>query len=292
MRGGLAIENMAHRAELDIALNTCDLGRPDLMGEIYYVGSTPIKLLTPKELGPYLRYSVDADIIATREKVENVAKRCGLTVEEQHLILHHLVRYGTMGEPTTINIESPLTEIKLSGGKGSMDFLGKVDIFTEGTGVGVIPVDKRLMEPFQTVTVQGRKMNITSLSYLIATQVNAVACVEKRIRGVVYPIAIEYLNDPKNLKDEILPVAMSIIEKGEEKATAIASSVPEPYRRDYEKYPEQMRKWGRYVGTNLQSYVRGAAKKVGIVDEGQREELLMMLVGSLRSYGDGRLEVA
>ena len=53
-----------------------------------------------------------------------------------------------------------------------------------------------------------------------------------------------------------------------------------------------MRKWGRYVGTNLQSYVRGAAKKVGIVDEGQREELLMMLVGSLRSYGDGRLEVA
>jgi hypothetical protein len=291
MSGTMAIEHRPHLPELDRVLKICDINEACGLKRPIVIGSTPIKLALPKEFGPYMRVTYDLDIVARNpDDLDVIAKKYGLKVEQRHIILRHVVKCGSFGEPTTLDVEAPLTELKLFGGADQMRlFWNQVDFFTKDTGIGLIPVEKRLMEPFKTMVVQGREVNAPSLSYLAATQLNPQAWTADRMKRLLYPLSFAYYEDPVSFKGEVLPRFLDIVREGEKKAKAIAHMVPKKYRNDFENYSEQMKKQGRLLETNLKSEFR-VAKRIGM-DEEQKNEFIKVLAGSFKSYSAGECTV-
>ncbi len=291
MRGTLAIETRPHLPELNRVLTMCEINEKCGLKRPIVIGSTPIKLGLSEEFGPYMRITYDLDIVARNpEDLDIIAERYGLTVEQRHIILRHAVKCGSFGEPTIIDVEAPLTELKLFGCTSEMRlFWNQVDFFTKDTGIGLIPVERKLMGPFKTMVVQGKEVNTPSLSYLAATQLNPQAWTADRMKRLLYPLSLAYYEDPVGFKDEVMPVFLGIVRRGEEKAKTIAPMVPKKYRNDFENYSEQMNKQGRLLETNLKPAFR-VAKRIGMNPE-QKDEFIKVLAGSFKSYPAGECAV-
>jgi hypothetical protein len=290
MRGTLAIENRLHSTELDKTLLVCRIFKECGLESPIVLGSTGPKSLLRGRLAPYLNVTRDLDIAVPEHRDLNViAGKYKLEVEQHQLILRQSTREGNFGGVTDIASKSPFFNFKLYVTNNDLRSLEEVDFFTRASGIGPIPIETKLMEPFHIAVVQGAEIRVPNTGFSTATVFNPPAWTPLRAVRQSYLLATAFIEDPTAFREEMLR-ALSIIKMGEEKARQVAHLVPREFRKDFENYSRQMIKEGARVGTEMKNDLLRVARRVGATQE-QSEEFLSILVGSLKSYGTGAYEV-
>ncbi len=169
MAWNTAIERKPHLEELELTNSVYSLGRGH---EILLDGGSGKKAIIPAALAPYLRRSIDIDVIMKGNAAKSMLGGIKLRNMVDRVVYNNDAAYCLLSPFTVIsNIEN-------------------IDIFTESTGVGPIRVTREVFDRAYSVWIDRISLNarLPDISFVAATSMNPV--VQKRSRVVPALVAM------------------------------------------------------------------------------------------------------
>ena len=164
-----AIENRPHLEELELTMNIYGRSKER---RVLLDGGSGKKAIIPAALAPYLRKSVDIDVIMKGADAKGMLG---------------CIRYRNMTDRVVYSndaVYSLLSPFEV------VDNIENIDIFTEQTGVGPIPVSREVFDRSYSVYIgkAGLWIKLPEISFVAATSMNPI--VQKRGRIVPTLIAM------------------------------------------------------------------------------------------------------
>ncbi len=176
--------------------------------------------------------------------------------------VHHYVDYEPFELVHLLSPHGPTNE-----------FFKSIDIFTEQTRVGVIPVtDEVLVNGFYNVTLGETNVRVAKPFFLIATQMNPFARTEARSDRMLFVMVEAYQRLGGAFEAEVSR-AVEYIGMGEERAHQIVVGNADlgidarfelMSRPEFAKYPSQVRQVGNLMGNQLKNKITSIARQLGL----------------------------
>lgn len=255
------VQTKAHRAELAKVLIARDVDPSAI-----HIGSTGIQLLLRhgNELGQKIAPTEDADVVMSQRRLERLAERYGAEIQDIHLIAQIKTKIDTVGEPTEIVENDPFILKHLSTvWTPGQTLLDNLDIFTDATGVGVIPVTPHVLrEGFDRVPLGDTNVRVAKPFFLVATQLNPFARTPARTSRMVFVMLQSFRANPEGFEAEIAK-GLRYIDMGGQRAEELALADPALQRRvEFAEYDSQVRKVANIVGIQLKKKIKNAAGRL------------------------------
>lgn len=235
----------------------------DIVPGAIHVGSTAIQLslrdghdgLISGRIAP----TADVDIVLPQKDAEALARKHNAELRTEHMMFIDDIIPGTMEEVyRKQQVKEPFALQRLVSAYPLINGLfEKVDIFTEKTGIGPIPVTSAILEGgYHTVTVDKvGTVKVAMPFFLIATQMNPFAWTDSRVKRLI-PLMFQTYDDngPTEYRREI-ERALEYISYGHRNVVDALAVDPDLIRRtevrNYDK---------RIININVQ--LRGLRQKI------------------------------
>jgi len=239
----------------------------NLAPEAIHVGSTGVQLLVRDPTGKIsarIAATEDSDIILRHDQAEALAARFEGELKEIPLVARSMSFYGIM-KTVKILEEEPFKLARVSSEYGPAGPLfSNIDIFTERTGVGPIPItDYVLNHGFERVILGELETSVARPFFLIATQANPFARTEGRLDRLVYLMLDTYARCPEGYAMEI-GKALEYIGYGDLKAQEVANMGNFSLRKEFSNYEGMVRQVGNLIGIQKKNKILNVAGQMDI----------------------------
>jgi|GEM_PF-4779637 hypothetical protein len=292
------VETREHRPEMERAIKvTRDSPKAILIGSVGLHTLLRGEGINGLDIEP----TKDVDVVLSQADAELFSKLHGGKLTREPLVDMRRRKYGVpMGDNYTGEIlllsTDPFGFLRVvhEDMRGE-DILRKVDIFTEMTGVGPIPVTEHVLNAgFVEVQLEELKVRVAKPFFLFATHANPFARTAIRMKRLGYLIPEAYVALGEDAYEKEVKMALRYISYG--KANVLDLEPKYSRFRKEEKvrnYDGRVVMVGDYVGTELRKKIEHVGRKMGIgsVEIGRAVGIFADLFSSYRSL-EKRTELA
>lgn len=242
-----------------------------------HIGSTGIQLLVRDPTGKVssrIAPTQDADIILRQSEAETLAKKIGGSLDETQLIANSQSWVGVMKRITRYQ-EDPFKLFRISSEYEPMNaLLENMDIFTERTGVGPIPItDYVLNNGYETVMLGELNIRVAKPFFLIATQANPFARTEERMDRLTYLMLDTFDRNPDAYRSEVEMAIQYIGYGGLEAKRAAVEHEGLSVRAEFREYDSKVRQIGDLVGRQKRKQIYSIAQQMNISERSANESI-------------------
>lgn len=277
------IESKAHRgdkAKVAIAV--------DLAPQAIHIGSTAIQLLLrdrPDNLiAGRVAPTADADILLSQVDANSLADKYGATLQNVAMVAIDQTTFGML-QVRRSRVEEPFGLLRLdSDYQPIRELFRNLDIFTERTGVGPIPVtDYVINEGYRIIKVGDMEVKVARPFFVIATQTNPFALTEARAKRLILLMLQAYVDDPATYRNEMEMALLYLSYGGKNAAEMVATDPTLIKRAEFRNYGSRIIN----VGTKLWEYRKKIINMAAQMDIGEAvaEEVRQVTAAYFLSYG-------
>ncbi|VVB77512.1 Uncharacterised protein [uncultured archaeon] len=275
------------------------------------VGSTWIKLNLFEDRDHALAGAIsrthDLDVLISDRDLNTAILRSDRSaIEARNLYLGvREVAAKTDGRPSEhVFIKSPFKVIGLLGVDREIQ-RDSLDIFTPSTGVGVIPVNEKVMNSAKSVKIGGVEVRNAPFGFAMATQINPHAYTRERAARLFYVISQYVMNhSQEEYRSEVIGVFSDHIGEGSKAAgeafrtKAVQDEFKKLQRRNEDgplgllsDYDSEVRKVGKLLGRQADEF-ESAARSVGLRNRKTIDSSFRALTSSMSEYRGGERDTA
>lgn len=233
-----------------------------------YVGSVGIQLKL-YDYGKKISYRIapteDTDVVMEHSRVEELA--AALHSPMEYFNLKHSVRteFRNYGIKDYVS-EDPFQLIRLQGNHPSIIWLFKnLDIFTERTGIGPIPITDEVLEGHTMVNVDGISAKVAAPFFIIASQTNPFAVTEKRAKRLLFFLLQAYSLEGRDAYMAELGKAIEYLGYGNQVAASkLEANILFQTRKEFTQYERMVRGVGYLIGTAMKNKLMSDALSMHI----------------------------
>lgn len=229
--------------------------------------------------------TTDSDLILAQRGAEELASRFNGRLVEVPLLAKSERVFGTLQLKSVVELLEPFKLLRVSTNEESVRvFFKYLDIFTERTSVGIIPItDYVLNNGYVKVELDGIEVKVARPFFLIATQANPFARTEKRTARLTYLMLEAYQKSPAEYEAE-LKLAIEYLGYGGRNARMLMQKMPAlSGRTEFANYDRHIMALVRLIGTQMKNKIMNAAQQMGI-ERKSAEDAIAVTVEHFSSY--------
>ena len=221
------IEGYGHKVEL-AKVGVVSTLIPDAI----HIGSTGLQLYlrdrSDSRISTRIAATQDADLVMADNSLAALANRLGAELEFFPLTASVSTKYPTRGAPVVKTVHEPFGLLRLkSDYEPTGDLFESIDIFTQATRVGVIPVTTEVLASQETANIGGSFVRIAQPFFLMATQTNPFALTEQRAQRMLFLMLEVYANEGEEHYASQIGKSLVYIAAGGQQIKGILSEHPE-----------------------------------------------------------------
>jgi len=284
-REGRVLESKGHSSERAKVLFVSNLS-----SDAIHIGGTGVEayLIDTRNISGKVKVTSDADIVMSQASLEAFAVRIGAKITSDKLIAKMEMEMAS--EARTSTKYEPFNLMRLvSPHEPTNKFFGYLDIFTEKTRVGVIPVTEHVLNGgFDTVTMGEVDVRVAKPFFLIATQANPFARTNARMQRLLPVMLQSYARNREGFEAEIKS-ALRYISMGEQNAQGLVREKPElnlGSRDEFATYAHMVRQVATIVGKQLKNKIANLGSQLGLSSQ-ETIEAREITADHFSKYGTG-----
>lgn len=258
------IEGYGHKVEL-AKVGVVSTLIPDAI----HIGSTGLQLYlrdrSDSRISTRIAATQDADLVMDDKSLTALAKRLGAELEFFQLTASVTTRYPMHGAPTVTTVHEPFGLLRLkSEYQPTSDLFESIDIFTQGTRVGVIPVTTEVLASQETANIGGSFVRIAQPFFLMATQTNPFALTDQRAQRMLFLMLEVYANEGEAHYASQIGKTLVYLAAGGQQVKEIIAEHPELVgRREYADYDREVRRFAAHL-TRMKNKMANAGGSIGL----------------------------